>query len=221
MKAPLIAFAWAGLAEIAIGAAGAVIVYWLNGKHLRAWRANLEAAVSLLKDSWPLVFSSIVTMIYMRIDQIMLGQMVGDKEVGVYSVAVRLAEVWYFIPMAIYSSVLPAVVEAKSVSDELFYSHLQQLYNLMALIGYAVAIPMTLLAGWIVKILFGAAYAEAGPMLALLIWAGMFVNLGVARSAFLTTMNWTRIHLVTVFLGCIINVALNFLLIHLMAAWGR
>jgi O-antigen/teichoic acid export membrane protein len=50
-------------------------------------------------------------------------------------------------------------------------------------------------------------------MLAVLIWAGMFVNLGVARSSFLTSMNWTKVHFMTVFLGSIINVALNLLLI--------
>jgi O-antigen/teichoic acid export membrane protein len=143
----------------------------------------------------------------------MLGQMVGNEEVGVYSAAVRLAEVWYFVPMAVYTSVLPGIVEAKAISEELFYSHLQKFYNLMALLAYAVAIPVTLLAGWIVEMLFGYAYAKSGPMLAVLIWAGLFVNLGVARSSFLMSMNWTKVHLMTVFLGSIINVILNLLLI--------
>jgi len=83
----------------------------------------------------------------------------------------------------------------------------------MAFLAYAVAIPVTFIAGWVVKLLFGAAYLRAGAMLAVLIWAGMFTNLGVARSTFLMTMNWTKVHFITVFLGCIINVVLNLLLI--------
>jgi O-antigen/teichoic acid export membrane protein len=39
------------------------------------------------------------------------------------------------------------------------------------------------------------------------------MNLEIARSAFLSSMNWTRIHFVTVLLGCLLNIALNYLLI--------
>jgi len=213
IKAPLIAFAWAGLTEIVVGAIGLVIVYQIKGHSIKAWQSNIVSAKSLLKDSWPLIFSGIVIMIYMRIDQVMLGEMVGNEEVGIYSTAVRLAEVWYFIPMTVVSSVFPSVVEAKAISEDLFYERLQRLYNLMALTAYIIALPVTFMAGWVIEILFGVAYSKAGPMLAVLIWAGLFVNLGVARSSFLTTMNWTRIHFMTVFLGSLINVALNYVLI--------
>jgi O-antigen/teichoic acid export membrane protein len=212
-QAPLVAFAWAGTAEIAIGAAGLVLAYRTSGGLISAWKKSRELGLELLHDSWPLIFSSIFITIYMRIDQVMIGEMVGSGEVGVYSAAVRLAEVWYFIPMAVVSSTFPSIVAARHESGELFYSRLQKLYNLMALLAYLVAVPVTFLAGPIVEFLFGAAYSKAGPMLALLIWAGLFANLGVARSSFLTAMNWARIHVVTVFAGCLINVALNIVLI--------
>jgi len=220
VKAPLVAFAWAGLAEIALGAAGMAAAYRVSGRKLKTWRASTHLARELLRDSWPLILSSVVIMIYMRIDQVMIGEMVGNTEVGVYSAAVRLAEVWYFIPMAVVSSVFPSVVEARAVGDALFYGRLQKLYNLMAFMAYIVAIPVTFIAGWVVEILFGAAYGKAGPMLALLIWAGLFTNLGVARSSFLTTMNWTRVHFITVSLGCLINVLLNLLLIPRFGGMG-
>ena len=213
MNAPLVYFAYAGLAEMILGAVGLVLVYRIKGYSLKSWTGGRGLAGKLLHDSWPLIFSGIVTMIYMRIDQVMLGEMVGNEEVGIYSAAVRLAEAWYFIPGAIVASVFPSIVEAKAISDDLFYSRLQKLYNLMAFLGYLVALPVTFLASWLIKFLYGAAYIKAGPMLALLIWAGLFVNLGIARSSFLTTMNWTRVHFMTVFLGCIVNVALNFVLI--------
>jgi O-antigen/teichoic acid export membrane protein len=155
--APLMAFAWAGMAEIAIGSIGLIIVYQFKGYHIRAWRANLICGKHLLKDSWPLILSGIMITIYMRIDQVMIGNMVGNAEVGIYSAAVRLAEAWYFIPMAVVGSVFPSIVEAKAISDELFYSRLQKLYNLMALMAYIVAIPVTFMAGWLVTFLFGAA----------------------------------------------------------------
>lgn len=213
----LIAFAWAGLAEVIMGSFGLVFAYEKRGQSLKHWRIRSAQAVSLLKDSWPLMMSGIAVMIYMRIDQIMLDLLVGDQEVGIYSAAVRLAEVWYFIPMIVASSVFPSIVEAKKMSEELFFDRLQKLYNGMALISYLIVLPITILAGWIIVLLFGQPYSKAGLMLAILIWSLVFVSLGVARSTFLTTMNWTKVHLITVSAGCVVNVGLNYLLI---PRWG-
>ena len=220
VQAPLIAFAWTGLAEIVLGSLSLIVAYRINEHHLRAWRASLVVAKDLLRDSWPLIFSGIVGTIYLRIDQVMLGEMVNAKEVGIYSAAVRIAEAWYFIPLVICSSVYPSIIEARAVSDELFYDRLQKLYNMMVFIGYAVALPLTFMSSWLVHLLFGSAYGRAGSMLALLIWAGMFVIIGVARSSFLMAMNFTKIHLLTVFMGCIVNVILNYILIPYYGGMG-
>jgi O-antigen/teichoic acid export membrane protein len=83
----------------------------------------------------------------------------------------------------------------------------------MALLGYCVALPVTFLAGWGVPLLFGASYGKAGTMLVGLVWAGIFINLTMARNYFLTAMNWTRLHFITDFMGCALNVSLNFYLI--------
>ena len=133
----------------------------------------------------------------------------------------RLAEVWLFIPTAIYWSVFPSIVEAKGGgNEELFYERLQKLYNLMALSAYTIALPVTLLAQWLVPLLFGEAYARGGLMLAVLVWANIFMGLEMARSAFLTAMNWTRIYLLTVSLGCLLNIVLNFFLIPIYGGLG-
>ena len=211
--APLIAFAWVGVVESVVGSCGLLITYRFSGNLLSSWSSSRLRMKSLLADSWPLIFSGIVIMIYMRIDQIMLGNMSGKKEVGIYAVAVGLAEAWYFVPGTIVTSVFPHIVKASAENNEIFNGRLQQLYNLMALLGFLVALPATFLAGWVVETLYGTAYAKAGPMLAVLVWAGIFVNLGIARSTFLTAMNWTRLHFITVAMGCFVNVVLNCLLI--------
>jgi len=212
-KASLIAFALVSSIEIVTVSAGLIIAYRSRGHRIRTWRVSKERARKLFKDCWPLACSTLIIMIYMRIDQVMLGEMIGSEEVGIYSVAVRLAELWTFIPMAIFWSVFPSIVEARAVSDELFYARLQKLYNLMVLVALAIAIPVTLLSSWLVKTLFGVAYSRAGHMLMVLIWANLFMYLEFARSSFLTAMNWTRIYLLTVFMGGILNIILNLFLI--------
>ncbi len=212
-QAPLLAFALAALLELGLAALGLAIAYRASGRRLWRWRATAARALALFKDSAPLILSAGAIMIYMRIDQVMLGQMASTAEVGIYSAAVRLAELWYFVPVAVVASLFPEVLRARQESEALFLDKLQRLYNLMAFLGYAVAVPTTLFAGTVVRLLYGPAFARSAPMLALLIWAGLFTNLGVARSAFLTAMNWNSLHLATVALGAAVNVALNFLLI--------
>lgn len=218
--AQLIYFAWVALLEVMLGAAGLIIAYTLKSGSLRQWQARLKKAKKLLYDSWPLMLAGLVVMVYLRIDQVMLGEMAGHQEVGIYSVAVRMAEVWLFIPTALYWSVFPAIVEARATSEELFYERLQKFYNLTALTMYAVAVPVALLAHWLVPLLFGADYASGGLLLAVLIWANVFAGLEMARSSFLTVMNWTRIYLVTVTLGCLLNVGLNYWLIPIYGGMG-
>jgi O-antigen/teichoic acid export membrane protein len=222
--ASVVAFAWASLAEAAVAAIALVAVYGLGANGIRSWRVSAARARQLLGDSWPLIFSSLVVMLYMRIDQVMLGEMLDSHEVGVYSVAVRLSETSYLIPSSIVAAWLPGIVEAHATDERLFLERLQRLYNVMALLGYAVALPTLFLAGPVVRLVFGEAYGRAAPMLIVLSFATLFINLGIARSAFLTAMNWPKTHLATVLAGAILNVLLNLYLIPryggLGAAWA-
>ncbi len=219
-KAPLTAFAVVVTVESVIAAACLVIAYRVREGSFREWYVTLAAAKNLLRDSLPLMLSFVSVGIYQRIDQVMLQEMSGSSEVGIYAAAVRLSEVWIFIPNAIYWSVYPSIVKAKQVSDERFYEMLQKFYNLVALLSYVIAIPMTLCSQWLVDTLFGEAYTRAGLMVAWLIWAHLFTSLEIARSAFLTSMNWYKIYFISVLAGCILNIVLCYFLIPRYGAMG-
>ena len=124
-KASVISFAAAGLVEIALGTMGLVMVYRMNGYRFKEWRFRRDTAKRMLADSWPLILSGVVVMIYIRIGQVMIGNILGVAEVGIYSVAVNLTEAWYFIPMAVTSSVLSAIVDAKRRSEDQYYERLK------------------------------------------------------------------------------------------------
>lgn len=177
-------------------------------------------AKQLLHDSWPLIFSGLVIAIYMRIDQIMIKEMLGEKEVGLYSAAVRISEVWYFIPMIIANSLFPSIVNAKKVSEELYYTRLQRLYNLMVWAAISIALPMTFLSDWLVILLYGEAYRAAGQILMIHIWAGVFVFLGVASSKWFISEGLQKYSTINTVVGAIVNVLLNFLLIPKYGIYG-
>lgn len=181
---------------------------------------NRAIAKQLVRDSWPLIFSGLVVMIYMRIDQIMIKEMLGEREVGLFSAAVRISEVWYFIPMIITASLFPSIVNAKKISEELYYARLQRLYTFMVWLAIAIALPMTFLSDWLVTLLYGESYREAGQVLMVHIWAGVFVFLGVASGRWLISENLQWIAFYRTFSGAIINIILNFVLIPIYGLIG-
>jgi PST family polysaccharide transporter len=219
-QAPLMAFVWITLAEAVLIAIGLPIIYTTRGGALGAWKPRIARAKSLLRDSWPLILSGLAIMIYMRIDQIMLGQMLGAREVGNYAAAVSISEVWYFIPIMIASSVFPSTIETKTHSENLYYQRLQTLFNMMVLASVAIAVPVTFFSDWIVELLYGSDFRQAGGILTITIWAGVFVFLGVASSNWLLAENLQTISFYRTAIGALINVSLNYLLIPEYGAQG-
>jgi len=213
MRASLIAFSWAIAIESALKALGLAIVYQANGNQILKWRFSRKLALELLQQSWPMILSDFMIFIYMQIDQIMMKQLSSVEELGLYAAAVKVSGLWYFIPMAIVSSVFPSIVKAKDISETLYKDRLQKLLYLMSLISYAVAIPVMLFAEPIVTILYGKNYLGAAPSLAVLIWAGLFVCLGVTRSTWLITEGLLNFSAATTAVGAVVNIILNFVLI--------
>lgn len=181
---------------------------------------NFSIGKKLLKDSWPMIFTGVVLMVQARIDQVMLKEIQGSTEVGYYSVAMRLIEVAAFLPIALKSSLFPAIQSAKKHSEDLYKDRLLNFYRLNFVIFLVLAIPIFLFAEDIVILLFGDTYQPAGVLLALLSIRLLFTNMGVARGAYLLTENLMKYSLITMVVGTIVNVTINALLIPEYGARG-
>ena len=213
INASLVWFAAVFSLDLLIAAVGFIIVYQRVGGQLLAWKFNLSYARSLLKDSWPLVLAGFVGVIYMQIDQIMIKYMLDEAAVGYYAVAVKFTSIWYFVGGIICSSLMPAVVSAKEKDEKLYYSRIQNLFELMVGIGIAVAVPMSLIAYPLVDFLYGSAFLPAANVMIIHVWSLIFIFLGVAGSKWLLVENLQIYNLNRSILSAIINVGLNFWLI--------
>ena len=213
ISAPLVWFAWVFLFDAVVLAVGLTAMYLKNTGKIWYWKWRWETAKELLRDSWPLILSGMVISIYMKIDQVMIKEMLGAEQVGHYAAAVRLSEAWYFVPMAITSSVFPAIINAKKQSKELYYQRLQKLYDLMVWLAVAIALPTTFLASWVIRVLYGDAFLLAAGVLSIHIWAGVFVFLGVANGRWIIAENLQYIATIRSTAGAIVNIALNIVLI--------
>lgn len=218
--APLLAFVVAAALEYALAGVGLVLVYIRLGGRPRSWTFSAGLTRRLLVASWPLILSGLANAINLRVDQLMLGTMVGPEAVGTYAAAARLSEVWYFVPVAIAASVFPAMVRAHAGDRESFQGWMGRLYDLMVALALPIAVGVSVLSGALIFLLYGSGYAQSGPILAIHVWAGPFVFLGAALSRWLIAEDRLKFSLIRHGAGAFVNVGLNLVLIPLLGGVG-
>ena len=219
LQMPLVWFAAALSFDAFILALGLVWMYRRRGFNMRLWTFNIDRAKSLLKQSFPLVLSALMVSIYMKIDQVML-KSEGSAEVGIYSAAAKISEAWYFIPIAIVTSVFPALINARLNDPERYKKRLSNLYDLLVFISLPVALVFSFFSTDLIHLIFGNRFEGAGPMFSIHIWSGVFVFLGTASSQYLLAEGYTMLSFQRTAAGAIVNILLNFWLIPLYGGMG-
>ncbi|OQA31811.1 MAG: Polysaccharide biosynthesis protein [archaeon ADurb.Bin336] len=214
---PLIFFMIAALFDSVIRVILFLFFYYKDKQNIFLWRFDFQVAKKLLSVSWPLIFSGVMIVIYMKIDQVMIGLMLSDYEVGLYSVAVKLSEVVYFLPGVIMVSLLPSLIKSKLVSKKFYQERLQKLFDFMTWFPFILILPIFFFSSQIIVFLYGQEYIIAGQTLAISIWALFAVFIKVAVENYLLNENLTKIIFFTSFLGSISNVLLNLIFIPF---WG-
>mgnify|MGYP001987404140 CR=1 FL=1 len=213
-EAPLIAFAWVVLFDSFVLAVGLMFLF-LKNSTFRIWNLTFkrETAISLLKDSWPLIFGLIGVSIYSRIDQIMIKEMLDSEAVGYYSVAVRLTEMWLFITTALTTTFFPAIINAKKQDEALYLDRIQNLYNLLTRISVTLCILMMLFSDFIIQLLFGVDYIRSSEILNVYVWSLVFVFLSNGSWSYYLNENLVKLASIRLIYGAIANIILNIYLI--------
>ena len=219
-QAPLIYFAAIFSLEYVITAALFLLMYKWQVGSFPIRNCNLKYAKQMLKKSFPLLLTGTAILIYMKIDQVMLKELVGTETVGTYAAAVKLCEVWYHIPVLIAVSLYPAIIGVKDKDPALYHAQLQKLYTLLVWVALVLAIPITFLADWIIYILYGNEYIESVIILKIYVWAGIFVSMSLANNKWMVIENFQNYILLTTLLGMSSNIIFNVILIPSYGAPG-
>tara|TARA_B100001750_G_C15433879_1_gene559803 strand:- start:60 stop:1289 length:1230 start_codon:yes stop_codon:yes gene_type:complete len=219
-KAPLISFAWVILFDSIILSLGLLYFYLYNNLSFRTWKVEKSLAISLLKDSWPLILTGIAVMLQGRIDQVMIKEMINNNEVGQYSVAMKIIEVFDIFSIIIIGSIAPAVTNAKKINEELYYNRLYSIYKLMMIIFIFSASFIVLFGENLILHLYGNEYALAASLFPLFAIRTLFTNYGVARTVFINNNNLFKVSMIFVICSSIINILLNYLLIPIYQSHG-
>jgi len=194
------------------------IGYWhfykqIIPRNITRMTVSKEMCLYFLKNSWPLFLSGSFIAINTRVDQIMIKNMVGNADVGFYSIAVRLVELFYFIPMTICASLFPAVINSKNISVEFYKSRVIKLFSLMFYLSLCITFFLSVSCHLIINVLYGYAFIPAAAILAIYSWRLIFVSWGIAKSYYLLSENLQGYGLVFDFLTATTNIAITYFLI--------
>jgi len=218
--AGLLIFAWSISGELVLAAVLSVVLFRFVVGPITTWRFDSGLARRWLAESWPLLLSGVAIIVYTRIDQIMLAHLANDHALGIYSAAVRVSEVSYFIPGILATSFFPSIVRTRELGVEAYNVRRQHYFDLSVVLAVGIALPTTLLAGPLVQLLYGEKYAEAVPILCALVWATVFVFTGGARQQYLIAEGHMKFSFAATLAAAVLNVALNIFLIPRYQGFG-
>ncbi|MBV1689345.1 flippase [Novosphingobium sp. G106] len=174
---------------------------------------KLDMLKKTLAEALPLMIAVFSTMIFLRIDQVFLGQLSNEEELGRYAVAARIVEIGNIAPAVLQSTLLGAMVRNFQSGPGGLDPHMQAVFDLFALSGWVAAIALGVAAALFLEPVFGSAYAGSMPMLWVLLLGTPFYFLFYAIASELTATGsyWNSALLTGT--GAITNIGLNFLLV--------
>ncbi len=174
----------------------------------------------MLKKSRYFIVSSLMVTIFAQTDKIMLKSMLDESAVGIYAAAAACAGMTSFVFSAIIDSFRPSVFESKKVSEEAYEKSLMGCYSVVIYLSLAQSLVMTLLAPFVISLLYGAEYSASSDVLRLVVWYTTFSYLGPVRNIWILAENKQKYLWIINLSGALVNVLLNFIMIPIMGVMG-
>ena len=174
---------------------------------------SLPLGKKLLKQSYHYLISGLIAILYSKIDQIMLGDMLDKASVGLYSAALTIAGLWGMIPSAFIQSVSPILYKNAQTDRGMFLKRLKQSYAGIWFLNVCWSLAISLFSYWVVLLLYGAEYMGARKALIIVVWYSGISSLGSLTQVYLATENKNKYINYFALVGLVTDVVLNALLI--------
>lgn len=210
-------FAFAGVVELLLVSVS--LFFFYRNTDFRKLGLSFDStwARLLLKQSLPVVVAILGIVVFMKIDVIMLRHMTSDTVVGVYSVAQKLSEASYIIPVVIADAAFPALIRAVGNGN----ARTAQLYSDVIMAAAMLVVAGALVFGGpLIRLLFGEQYASAVGIFNIHVWSCLPIALAVSRFRYLVTHKLQIYESFSMLLGAGLNIALNLILIPRNGAMG-
>jgi O-antigen/teichoic acid export membrane protein len=177
-------------------------------------KINFEQIIFYIKAGGFHCLSGIFVVLGMKIDQVMVGQILGMEPLGNYSAAVRISDAWYFIPMTASSLLFPSALKEQTKEHNRFIQIIFDFTFWISVFIFGVALFFN---EKIFYLMFGNKFIIDKLVLNILFLNGLFVAFGISTGVWLNVKGDRRIYFFRSFIGASTNVLLNLFLI---PRWG-
>ena len=213
LKAPLIYFAVAFFVEFGIAALALFVSYQLFRSE-QNWIAQLKGrGMNLLKESWPFIISSVSVMTYLRIDQVMIRNILCEEELGIYSAVLIFSAGWYFISTTVNSSLLPAMTKLREANEKLFLEKLVKIFRLLIAFGILISVLTIWQSKNLIQLIYGSKYTDGSKVLSIHILTIIPIFMSAGQNLWIYIEKKSKLFLQQSIVGCIISLFLNYFLI--------
>jgi O-antigen/teichoic acid export membrane protein len=149
----------------------------------------------------------------MRVDQLILNNFLGDHSVGIYTAAIRITEIWYFIPMIILNTIMPKLLELREKCYIQYINIFIKLLRILIIINLIISFFICLIDKWLIITIYGSIYIESSNILKICIWSNLFTSINLVYSKWFIIEDKQHYGLSLSIISAIINIMLNYYLI--------
>lgn len=176
--------------------------------------------VKLFSSAWPMVLSGIAGVLLVRIDQIMIKNMLSVDQVGVYSAAAKIYEGWLVLPFIVSISLLPVLSKLRLKNYDLYLKSFKIIFSAVIWMSIAFSILITIFGRELILITFGKEYIASYNILVILCWASVFGSIGYVSARYLIVEGMEKTIATRNWIALAINIPLNLVLINLFGVEG-
>ena len=178
----------------------------------------------IIKTTWPIALSIVLTLVYFKIDTIFLSLMKPAADVGIYGVAYRVLEGLIFFP-AIFSGIMMPILSRNAVNDRARFNEvLKKSLRAITIFAAPVVVGGVILSYSITTLIGGDAFTVAGaPMQALFVAIGL-IFFGNILGRAIVALDIQKKAISAYLFGVVLNIVLNLIFIpkysYMGAAWS-
>jgi len=212
MQAPLVAFAGVFALDALVAAVGLLIAYrrFPCGS---GWHVVWAQGGTLLKESWPFLFSGLSIMVYIRIDQIMIKEILGEMELGIYAAILPLSTFWQVVPTTLSVSLAPFIAKQRQAGLAQYRRSIILVFRAFFYLAAFFSLLTYAFSGWVVPLLYGPQYSAAIHILDLHVVSNLFCFLGIAHGLWLVNERRFAVRLYGTLLAGGLAILLNYWLL--------
>lgn len=201
------------------------IVLLLTSKSIRFYptaslRVLYGRVCEMLGRSWPIIWSAISIVLYLKVDQMMIFNLLGEVAAGEYAMAIKIVEASYLAPMVTSSALLPFFSVKSQNSLNRFHEALKAYFCAMTMVSFIVASACYALALIVVDFYFVNRYTSVPQIVLYMLPTIPIVYFSVLKGPWSIINNRQRANATYTCVGLILNVLLNYFLVSRYGAFG-